>query len=170
MSNFCRKFGYSSKLKRMRNTIKGNVYPPVYNERKWNSNHMNCYAYAIDVPLRDLEEDFLIPGCISDPEAETVIFSDVEGLFKKDLKFLGFSIRKDDTVLAEGDYRIAIYMGASFHDYPVGFHFIRQDSDGTWSDKPGWKGKPQKYEKGQVPNLEKHNLYLREVIIVKKFD
>ena len=159
--------------------IKKNHQVPVFEAQAWmtpDGQHIytNCYAYALNLPIIDKEEVLFVPSVISNRDDIIEPWSDqelVEGVLR-DLDFLGISHRFDDrkTTCKDGEYRIAIYSAPSFHDWPLGFHFVRQDSNGEWSEKKSWDGIVQKIgTKGNIPPTYDNGISLAKVIIVKVF-
>lgn len=166
---------HTKKVEKIRQIVGNNKYSPIYDEKKWKYCKVNCYAYALNIPVSDRKKLIWIPGCISNEQEEKSIFSSIELIerIKKDLEFLNFSYREEDanSPLLNGEWRIAIYYGKAIsHDWPIDFHISRQDADGIWSEKPSWKGKVKKVgEKINKPcDLSKHRLYLAKVLIVSK--
>lgn len=164
---------YEKIITKIKNVMNVNVYPPKFNKKRWKSiKHVNCYAYALDLPVRDRKTRIFIPGCISNPDVETAIFNPNELItrLKKDLDFLGLSYREDNGELKKGEWRIAFYSFPSFHDYPINFHFVRQDEDGCWSEKKSWKDMVSKErEKSDLPpDLSEYDGKLIGVLILSK--
>lgn len=164
---------YERMTAKIKNVIKTNVYPPKFNKKRWKSvKHTNCYAYALDLTISDKKEQIFIPGCISNPDVIPAIFNPNELItrLKKDLDFLGLSYREDNGELKKGEWRIAFYSFPSFHDYPINFHFVRQDEDGCWSEKKSWKAMVSKErEKSDLPpDLSEYDGKLIGVLILSK--
>lgn len=161
---------YSRKLENIRKALKTNIYPSKFNKKRWKYVKTNCYAYALDLLINDRKKEIFIPGCISDENAEKVVWTDVTGEVKKDLDFLGISYRENDEALYKGEWRIAIYYIPTPHDWPIGFHIVRQDEDGYWSEKPSWKAKVTRFKKktDTPPDLSKYGPKLESVLILSK--
>lgn len=163
---------YSGMMRRIKRMVEKNQYPPTFDPYKWPFYKVNCYAYALDLRIGDIKESIFIPGRLSDKNEELYVWSqlDFKEKLERDLKFLGFSYRPNDTHLEEGEYRIALYYIPTPHDYPIGFHIVRQDKDGGWSHRTGWKG--DVFNTGVVgdtpPNLEEEDPILFDVLIIKK--
>lgn len=162
---------HSRKVKAIKEAVDSGLYPPTFNKKKWRKhNHVNCYGYALDINLDDYKEYIWIPGCISDNMKKLDIYSVNELIFrlKSDLTFLGFNYRENTDELKEDEWRIAVYYRSAMHyDYPIGFHFARQDSDSTWSEKPSWKAKVKQI--GDAPlDLSEYQLHLETILIVSK--
>jgi len=161
---------YSRKVKKIRDILKTNQYPPEFNPERWKFIKCNCYAYALDLPVNDIAKKIFIPGCIADKNLEKEIWTGVSKRVEKDLDFLGISYREDDGKLYNGEYRIAIYYIPTPHDWPIGFHISRQDVNGEWSEKKSWKAKVQKIgEKGdKAPDISEYGPVLEKVLILSK--
>lgn len=163
---------YSKKVQKIREILKSNTYPTKYMPKKWKWLKVNCYSYALDIPVNDPKKRIWIPGCISDENEEPYIFNEITERLKKDLDFLGISYREDngEASLYNGEWRIAIYYRPTPHDWPIGFHISRQDEDRIWSEKPSWKRDVQRIgEKSDKPyDLSEHNLHLETVLILSK--
>lgn len=159
-------------LKKIKEIVKNNQYPPKFNPKKWNFKKANCYAYALDLCLNDRKKQIFFPGCISDKNIDKTIWSlnDLVKRFKNDLDFLGISYRENDEILLNGEYRIAITYLPTYHDWPVNYHFLRQDCDGIWSEKRSWKAKVKKIDNkiSSVPDLSKAQPILHKVLILSK--
>lgn len=172
MSNYV---GYRKKLQtRARDIIRKTPFPPQVNPKKFESLFMNCYAFALSIPIDDVERQFFSPGCIADYHCDPEIYDDsLIKRVKKDLYSLGLKFReidleqKDNFSLNQGEYAIAVYREIStFHDMPFNFHIIRRDQSGMWHDKAGWTLGFHMYPK--VPDLTEHNLKLEGILAISK--
>ena len=125
---------------------------PSYNNGFYEGD-INCYFYALDLPLpisfsKTFEDITNIPFCtnlgiISNLESFSTKFihpktTDVLDYLKSDLDSLKIKCF-DSAIYKEpkhNGYKIAIFFeeNINFHDY----HFIRQNSDGSWSSKIGY--------------------------------
>ena len=165
---------HTKKVEKIRQIVENNKYPPTYDEKRWKHCKVNCYTYALDIPVSDRKKLIWIPGCISNEQEERHIFSSIELMkrIKKDLDFLNFSYRENDAKfpLLSGEWRIAVYYRSYFHDWPISFHISRQDADEIWSEKPSWKGKVTKIgKKSDKPcDISKHELHLEKVLVISK--
>ena len=116
--------------------------PPQFNLDEWKGKEFNCYAYAlrICVDLGAYYKREIVPGFLSigkneyyrdGPEA-------IVKLFKQDCEILNLKVSETslNEPLNENEYKVAVYacVCGSYRD----FHFIRQDSNGSWSHKRGW--------------------------------
>ena len=164
---------YERMTTKIKNVIKTNVYPPKFNKKRWKGvKHTNCYAYALDLPVRDTKMRIFIPGCISSPYVKSAIFNPNELItrLKKDLDFLGLAYRKDNGKLKEGEWRIAFYYFPTLYDLPIDFHFVRQDEDGYWSEKNSWKAmvSNENEKSDSPPDLSEYDLKFMGVLILSK--
>lgn len=108
----------------------------------------NCYAYALDsiYPNRELYRWLgSMSGCkkqLKESNEEMV-----KKLFK-DCACVGKEIRECtyEEDVPEGWYKIAFLSDEKEENNITNFHFIRQDSDGTWSEKK-WGELPNKLGK-----------------------
>lgn len=141
-------------IARLRASVDANKYPltfaesqKIYKENPILENNTNCFSYStgIYVPLRKgLSYGLFNPGTISNPEkfsAATImteLFTTEElfGGYLEDLKFFGFS-----TTLAR-DAMESIFMVRKVDGLVSGFHFIRREQDGTYSEKGSWERPP----------------------------
>ena len=116
--------------------------PPKFDPGEWSLIQFNCYAYAMRINMSFSEfDDFeILPGFISRDRVNIIYNSTDEILqyFKEDCEALGLNAipTKMEDKLNSNEYKVAIYTNESF-----GVHFIRQDSNGKWSEKVGWCGK-----------------------------
>ena len=165
------------RMLKIQKTIDNNEYPPKYDQKRWKRKNKfcNCYSYVLDVPIRDiLRKIWAYPG-IFHCEHECYVFSSEQLIknVKDDLKALNFSYREEDGYLYEGEWRIAIYyIPAISHRMPIGFHFVRQDEDGRWSEKAGWGMKVRiiKEKSNTPPDLSKYRGYHCKTLVVKKLN
>jgi len=128
---------------------------PSYDPSKWDKVHVaalekklgplvspltpNCYAYAVnaatfDGPGNSLgwnKNQLLPPRDLQDVQSAVIAGAKFDGL-----EFVG----KNRPPPKPGTYLIAFYKCPRVDDSDAGaanFHFVRQDSDGGWSHKPG---------------------------------
>lgn len=163
---------YQKLIKKVIKKIKGNEYPPVFCLEKWKwIGCCNCYGYALNLNVNDRKKKFLIPGCISNFQRDSNIFWEKELIsrIEEDLDFLSINYRQENGIKPfEDEWKIAIYYAPSFHDWPVEFHIIRQDKDGSWSEKPNWKAKVRKLESTTPPDLAEYGFRLVKVLVLSK--
>lgn len=137
---------YSDKITEIKQKLQAKTSVPVYNPNKWKINDTpiftNCYAYCLDLDVADPSTSIFIPGSISDEHASKSILSldTLMSNIRNDLQFLGISYRNNKGLLRSGEYRIGIYFRSFYTNQPISVHFVRQDSDGKWSEKFGWSG------------------------------
>lgn len=163
---------YSRKINKIQQCLARNMNPPKFEPNKWKRVKINCYGYALDIPISDWKEEIWFPGCICSEKTDADIWSSEELIerVKRDLNFLGISYRENEGELKEGEYRLAIYQLPSYHDCPIDFHFSRQDLDGVWSEKASWNAKiKREEEKSDIPpDLEKYGPILVGILIISK--
>ena len=163
---------YEEKFRqKVKESIINTDYPPSYGDKNWNFCILNCYAYALNVNISDPKRCMWVPGVISGKRTDLRFTENTYEWTLCDLDYLGFTYREDDgSPLNPGEYRIAFYYMYNFFVFPIGFHFIRQDSNGEWSEKPSWKDKVHKMNCfGNIPpDLEESNLFLEKVLVIAK--
>ncbi len=95
----------------------------------------NCYQYAFDIPWRDSEKNALNFLGWSIGYNNHVVGEKAFFRFEIDLKRMGFNfeIVDDDKTVPKKGRKIALFV------YEHDFHFARQNSDGIWSEKDGFK-------------------------------
>lgn len=133
---------YKLLRKRIEKILKTTNYPPKYNPDKWRKKKFNCYMYALDIcmnfskyrPTCRIAPGFLSRGeknDYNDTREETIQY------LIEDCKVLNLNIAETtmEEKIKENEYKIAVYV-KKYCDY----HFIRQDSNGNWSEKDGWSG------------------------------
>lgn len=162
---------YLKKIKAIQECLLKNVYPPIYDKNKWRFiSSANCYAYSLDIPISDPKKHIWLPGNLKDESMYKIpIYSSLE-LMKRlysDLEFLGISYRDDSPIIESNEYRIEIYSFRSFHDYPISFHFTRQDANGIWTEKLGWNGKICIMDRNPEI-IERYNVIKTKTLILKK--
>lgn len=140
---------------------------------KFMKNANNCYTYAINQPFNPYtgkkyeDYDDCQPGFLGGVAKIRGLYDATRnykvymGYVKKDLKHIGYDIRKStykEYVEEEGAWKIAFCYDNINFDY----HFYRQNIDGTWSHQQGCGGfvtnkdfdgkvitNPQKCERGR---------------------
>lgn len=132
---------YIDFINRAKEVINSQPIPPLYNPDDYNSLSFNCYAYALQLRI-DCKDYYISPGFMSRqingryeiPYTKEYILES----FKKDCELLGlhvFSSNISEPIRSD-EYKIAVYIIENY-----GFHFARLDSNGKWSEKPGWLNK-----------------------------
>ena len=126
-------------VNQIKETLHTQKIPPCFNIKEWRRKNFNCYAYAMRICLDLSEHDYIWPGFISKGELENDYTDTKECVvqyFIDDCESLGLQVHP--TTIAERigpkEYKIAVYIKEG-----VDFHFVRQDIDGRWSEKNGWK-------------------------------
>lgn len=131
---------------------KSKTIPPEFIEEEGRGNHYNCYAHVLlmddanfkyTATLGNLiQEDFceIMPGFLSGPVdvGDINVYLELCSIkilerIKGDLNLLGRTLSESDGTIIEGTYNIMVYVDEEF-----GPHFIRQNRDGSWSEKPGF--------------------------------
>ena len=128
-------------MRHLKTTIKRQPIPPKFNPKDWKEKRFNCYAYAMRacMDFRNIPDNmFPRPGFISKGELSdhySLTSKYILKYFKKDCKALGLRALRTTLTekLSENEYKIAVYCSECDD-----FHFIRQDSNGKWSEKDGW--------------------------------
>lgn len=118
-------------------------YPPTFSADS--SPFRNCYAHALNCMYEDRDFSIFTPGCIWAESNGNDIFHDGVYFFDPDL-FIK-SVKRDcsvlsivasacsfDSKLRENSCKIAL----SYSKVDNDFHFLRQNSNGLWSHKPGF--------------------------------
>ena len=119
---------------------------------------MNCFMYAVfcnqpieickeiisgipDLYSFDGKAYFSTIGGFSNSKFNTLI--GLKRALTKDLDVLGLNSEwvSKDYKLKENEFKIAFYYDTKNNN----FHFFRQESDGKWSEKAGWKGDIYKF-------------------------
>ena len=129
---------YQDFINRAKEIINNQPIPPLYNPDDYNNLSFNCYAYALQLCM-DCKNYYISPGFMSKqinsrydiPYTKEYIVDS----FKKDCALLDLQVFPSTVLepLRSDEYKIAIYFIENF-----GFHFARLDSNGKWSEKPGW--------------------------------
>lgn len=138
---------------------------PVWEPKKWNSDIFikrshNCYTYAMDIlqtPFSHKIKKFCKkdnglcprpqPGMKSGKPDITGKKFTIQRLVKYiKLDFPTFKKYPLNKKMPVKCYRIAIFLKEDYTDY----HFYRQDYNGLWSHKDGWKTAKNKDAKGRL--------------------
>lgn len=131
----------------------GLVTQPIFKPSKWHTceghawedclETSNCYAYALDRP----DYHWAIPGYGFARAKPLHVFDSYDSLFRN-LTYIEHRkcliegalqdglIETPEPQQAAGYYSVALFF-SDREDY--GFHWYRQDGDGTWSHKNGWR-------------------------------
>lgn len=112
------------------------------NSTTYLKNKTNCYLYAINAQKNPIKNSLEVmnPGAVGGYALDNRNFVgelEILSYIKEDAKELGFVFESidEDKACPEGCYKVAFVIDnqGQFYDY----HFYRQNSDGTWSHKPG---------------------------------
>lgn len=158
---------YKEFIDLIKKNVRSATIPPHYNPNEWNEKEFNCYAYALGICMNFDDFDRIVPGFLSrgilndynDTKEETIQY------FKYDCEILGYKVTETtlDEKIGKNGYKIAAYV-SEYRD----FHFVRQDSNGNWSEKRGWGGKIEiRKEEDIVKNSDKYE-FIGIFIVSKK--
>lgn len=162
----------SSYLEYIKLAIKLGTNRPTFN-KNYNNIIGNCYTYALD--LYGAYDYFSLPdidvGFASGYNTEV---KDVNGLLERfyhDCEILGINVFNSsvESENTHGGYKIAIYFGKRIKYGDVDFHFLRENSDGTWSERIGYDGVVELYDGLPKESIEREFSYklIKVVEIVK---
>lgn len=124
----------------LRKMLSQKRYPLIYGTMEENR-YTNCYAYAFDVVLMaDDVRFFGFLGWTIGKYEWVTSPKEAISLLKIDVKCMGKNIEEcENAEIPQKGYKIASFL------MPTGdFHFMRQDEDGTWSEKDGYEGNIRK--------------------------
>lgn len=152
-------------LKReLKKCISKNNYPPQYSPQKWNNKKFNCYLYALDLCMDFqpyLDDGRIVPGIPGFlSRAENNDYREIKEktlqYFIEDCEILNLNISETtlDEKINKNEYKIAVYV-EEYDD----FHFVRQDSNGKWSEKAGWGGDIRQVKKEDIVSDSYKNRY-----------
>lgn len=115
----------------------------------------NCYAYALglDVPERKIKTFAYAPGTIGSSPTNLVVqryftLDELIGNIQDDLIYMGINFRECDPLesVLEDEWKIALftafYAFVCYDEYLYDYHFMRQDENGLWYHKNGYRNKP----------------------------
>ena len=142
---------YEEFINQVKKTIQEQPIPPKYNPDEWEDKKFNCYLYAMRACMNFNFFGYKIaPGFISEQIVEYKPNFNKEYVLrnlKKDCEILGLNIvpSKIDEPIGTNEYKIAVYVFEG-RDY----HFARQDSNGKWSEKDGWRKEIELLEDDEV--------------------
>lgn len=143
---------YERVINQVKEVVGNQPIPPHYNPKEWKGKKFNCYAYAMRMCM-NLDGYAIIPGFIS--RGNTNDYRDTKeytlDYFKEDCEALGLKLFPTnlEEKINENEYKIAVYVKSGWD-----FHFARQDSNGEWSEKNGWRGPIQVLKTGDVTKNE----------------
>ena len=126
-------------IKKVKRKVRRQKFPAIYNPKSWNGKYYNCYLYALRARtnVKNMEW-YVVPGFISNGRVNYLMTTEnLVKHFMEDLSELGLKAVKTSARSRPrpNSYKIAIYVNEVKKD----FHFARQDSNGQWSEKMGWK-------------------------------
>lgn len=129
---------YEQFINRVKEAIHNQPISPNYNPDEWEGISFNCYAYALRACMHfDFFGYCIAPGFISKGKKNDYRATKEHTLqyFKEDCEVLGLQVIPTELKEKTGanEYKIAVYLEEGY-DY----HFVRQDSNGHWSEKDGW--------------------------------
>lgn len=142
---------------------------PKYEPHKWNTNKFitkshNCYSYALNLIYKDQANlckrfmnktkkqncSIIKPqpgqnvGIIDESNPRVITCEKIVGRMLKDNPFIK-QVGRDEK-LPKNYYRIALFSRSDKLDY----HYYRQDCDGMWSHKNGWRKATNKDNSGRL--------------------
>lgn len=136
-----------------RSFIDGQKYDIEFNKFLWRGKQRNCLAYALNLINinGDIERDgfFGIKTIEKKAYSSTEIYLMYLELFM--LMNIHYKICTYKMPVPEGYYKIAMYITTK------DVHWMRQDNNGTWSHKLGWRCKPQNKDRQGKPILSPEN-------------
>lgn len=155
----------------LKNRMKEMEFPPKFDIDRWNSDlakveHLNCYAYAMgfDLPIPDQR----IWGYLgwTDGHYNASVGKVAVNRFIKDVRAMGRKIyvTRSESVSRKG-YKVALYL-----DENGGFHFIRQESEGFWTEKSGYGGKVQVITDNKGNYLKPSQFNIEDMKFVSMFE
>ena len=142
-----------------------------YNFVQAYENDINCYAYAIGFNNNaqpgfksDFRIDYTKPYGVD--QVASLVQTDLEHMNRKCR-----IIESYDSPILEDERRIAVRVGSKIYNgNGYDYHFMKQNSDGTWSEKHGIGGNSIHHNKGENPEnipwkLDNNNNYYDSDII-----
>jgi len=146
---------YTEIVETYKRVILSQPFPPRDDSSEWELLHVNCYAVALQLKMANLSPFLhrIAPGFLT-KEITSCIFPTnilypehiIRG-FKRDCHALGRSCRKTTLhgKIPPNSYKVAVYCKPGRD-----FHFIRQNSDGTWFEINGWDGDFRKVPEQEI--------------------
>lgn len=158
---------YEEFINQVKEIVGKQPIPPHYNLDEWTGKSFNCYAYAMRICM-DLDDyDDIIPGFISRGKANDYCDTKecILKYFKEDCEALGLQLFPTDLEekINENEYKIAVYVNTGYD-----FHFARQNSNGIWSEKDGWRGPIQVLKTDDVTKTEDRYEFIGMFKVSKK--
>lgn len=160
---------YQEFINQVKDVVSNADIPPHYDPDEWKGKSFNCYAYALRICL-DLGRwsTRIRPGFVS--RGEKNHYENTEECllkhFQEDCEALGLELSQTsiDESIGDNEYKIAVYI--AYDD----FHFVRQDSNGQWSQKRGWYRAIHTLKEEEVPRTMRKYRYLGVFKVSKKQD
>lgn len=132
----------------------------------------NCYNYALNYQVEYSPTD---PGSMAEFSTLKTLLADQSryeayyyaGFFflavradsyygkPKEFGFVFNEIDRDDELIGDDRYRVALAFGRSVCSDELDYHWYRQNKDGTWSHKPG-KGAVRNFDLDGNPIMDPH--------------
>lgn len=135
-------------LELRRSFVDGQTYEIEFNKYLWRGKERkrNCLAYALNLVNGEIYKSSLtnfLSEILGQESKNEYPAKEIYGRFIKFFELIGVNYRKCSfiTKVPKGHYKIAMLIETE------DVHWLRQDKDGTWSHKPGWKFKPQNRDK-----------------------
>ena len=139
----------------------------IYEPHKWNDNIFirkshNCYSYALNIiekkKINECKKILLTQTKCLRKQPNNVnkkyeFHSCSELIENIILEYPQIKIVNKNTPCPEGFYRVVLFLIKRFDNHHLtlnDFHFYRQDSDGFWSHKDGWRKATNKDKQGNL--------------------
>lgn len=153
--------------------INGQKYPITFDKFLWRGRETerNCFAYALNLVEGKIEKEWFNVNYFSDLLERKVkdeyTVGEVYRNFLQVFHLIGVKYRRCSlkTKVPKGYYKVAMLIETK------DVHWLRQDEDGTWSHKPGWKYKPQNRDsKGRlITDLMKADIHISGKLLEIKY-
>lgn len=153
--------------------INGQKYPITFDKFLWRGKETqrNCFAYALNLVEGKIDKQWWNRNYFSDLLGREVkdeyTVGEVYRNFLRVFRLIGVKYRccRLRTKVPDGYYKIAMLIETE------DVHWIRQDEDGTWSHKLGWKYKPQNRDRRGRPILNpmKADIYISGKLLEVKY-
>ncbi len=153
-------------------SVKLGTNSPVFDEKFGKYAHCNCYCYALGITapyefVKRYEYKEI------DDLSHNLGFMDDRFRYSLDLDMNLSGLQSDLELLGIDSYETTMLHEPSHNGYKIAFfkayddfHFIRQNSDGSWSHKLGYTPKIERIEMPQERVLGRYN-YVKTLEIVK---
>jgi len=114
--------------------------PPSYDPEFWANSPVSCYGYALNDPAQPIANpgEYSNGGASSSAESLEDAKEMFLGSVERDLAAARFKGKRSSssTSAEHGHYLVALLLAWSDAEQKAYYHFIRQDADNNWSDKP----------------------------------